>query len=493
MGSSLSRRLSFPVRFVLQKGLFPAVFLVSLLLRLINLGAQGLWFDETYTAYVAGQPFERMMQFLISDGVHPPLYYWFMAVWIRLFGASEWSLRLPSAICGALAVWMLYLLVRRMAGETEAIFSAILLGMSPFLLWYSQDARMYSMECLAAVTAVFCLWNFLHKPTIPNFIGLILSHAVLYEVHYFGVFLFMAEAMFLVFYRREYFRQWIPFLIAQTLAILPLILWGNILLQRENGSFGIGWVPKPEWTDPVLTLLNFFTANGGNWNLIAAAAGIALVLLFGSALRTYRFREAVSFGIFWLFIPILMAWTLSQQIPIYIDRYLILSLPAAVVLASIGAASIRGWKRYLLPILLWGTMLPGLWNLNLPADEFRKEGWRPASESIRKQFQTGDLILIRVYQVAVPLHYYGLMDLAWIPIETNNVVELPEINPSVRTYFVVYWLPSQSAHSFGTKNPDGYAELNPSVKEWMDQNLRLLWVENRYNGVVILVMEPVKQ
>jgi mannosyltransferase len=492
MGSSPVRRSSFPVRAILQKGLFPAILLASILLRLINLGKQGLWFDETYTAYVAQQPSARMIQFLISDGVHPPLYYGFMAVWIRLFGASAWSLRLPSAICGALAVWVLYLLVRRMAGESEAILSAVLLGASPFLLWYSQDARMYSMECLAAVTAVFFFWSYLHKPALPGLIGLILSHAVLYGLHYFGVFLLMTECVFLLFYWREYIRLWVPFLIAQTLAILPLIVWGSILLQRENGSFGIGWIPKTQWMDPILTLLNFFTASGGTWNLFAAAAGLALVCLFGLTLRSGRYKEAVGFGFFWLFFPILMAWILSQRIPIYIDRYLILSLPAAVVLASIGAASVHGSKRFILPILLLGSMLPGLWNLNLPANEFQKEGWRAAAESIRMQYQTGDVILIRVYQEAVPFHYYGLLDLAWVPIETNNVVELPGISPSVRRYFIVCWVPSQSAHSFGTANPDAYNETNPLVKEWMDHTLRLLWMENRYHGVVILVMEPVK-
>jgi mannosyltransferase len=492
MGLSPDRRPPFSIRAFAQKGLFPAVLLASFLLRLIHLGNQSLWFDETYTAFVARQPFDRMMQFLITDGVHPPLYYWWMAVWIRIFGASEWSLRLPSALGGALAVWMLYLLVRRMAGEPEALLSSVLLGASPFLLWYSQDARMYSLECLAAVAAVFSLWSYLHKPSAAGFLGLIFAHAFLYGLHYFGVFLFLAECMFLLLYWREYYRVWIPYLAAQAVAFLPLIVWGNILLHRENGSFGISWIPRTGWADPALTLLNFFTANGGTWNLVAAAAGILLIVLFGLALRSGRCREATAFGIFWLFLPIVMAWFLSQQIPIYIDRYLILSLPAAVVLASVGAVSVRGRKRWILPVLLLGTMLPGLWNLSLAADGFHKEDWRGAAESIRMQSETGDVILVRVYQEAVPLDYYGLLDLSWIPVETNFVVALPGLDPSAKEYFLVYWIPSQSAHSFGTQTPKTYTEIDPQVKEWLDRNFRILRVENDYHGVVILILEPVR-
>jgi mannosyltransferase len=490
MGAHPVLKSPYTIRTCARKGLFPAIFLAAFLLRLVNLGKQSLWFDETYTAFVARQPFERMMQFLVTDGVHPPLYYWGMAAWIRIFGTSEWSLRLPSAIAGGLAVWMLYLLVRRMGGEPEALLSAALLGASPFLLWYSQDARMYSLECLAAVAAAFSLWTYLHKPSAAGFLGLILAHVFLYGLHYFGVFLFMAECMFLILFWREYYRLWISYLIAQAAAFLPLILWGVTLLHRENGSFGISWIPKSGWTDPALTVINFFTANGGTWNLAAAAAGILLILLFGFALGRGRFHEGASFGLFWLVIPVLMAWFLSLQIPIYIDRYLILCLPAAVALASIGAFSIRGRKRWVAPVLLLATMLPGLWNLTRAADGFHKEDWRAAAESIRTQYGKGDVILVRVFQEAVPLDYYGLLDLPWSAIETNLVVTLPDVDPAAKEYFLVYWIPSQSAHSFGTKTPDSYAEIDPEVAEWLDCNFITLRVENYYHGIVILILEP---
>jgi mannosyltransferase len=478
------------IQSILSKGLFPAIILASAVLRLVNLGKQSLWFDETYTAYVARQAPERMIQFLVTDGVHPPLYYCFMAVWIRIFGDSEWILRLPSAVCGVLAVLILYLLVTRTAGKPEAVLAAALAGFSPFLTWYSQDARMYSMECAAAVLAAYGFWLFLEHSDWKCVLGLILSHAVLYGIHYFGFFLFLAEFLFLVLFWRRHLRRWIPFLAAQAVAFLPLIIWGYVLLHRINGTFGIGWIPKPVWADPFATMANFFSASGGVWNLQAITGLAAVAALLVLSLRVRHLKETVVFSVFWLFIPIVLAWIVSQTLPVYIDRYLILALPPAAILVAIGARSIRGGMRLALPGVLFLAMVPGIWNMNAPTEMYRKEDWRRASESIRDQFQPGDLLLLRVYQEAVPFGYYGLLDRDWRPLETNGALDLAEIGGDIRMCYLVYWFPAQSAHTFGTEVPETYAEGDPDVREWIEENLVPVREESAFNGVVVLIMEP---
>lgn len=491
MGSVPARKLPGSPRPELKRLLIPIILILSAAARIFRLDSQGLWFDETYTVFVAGQTPERMMQYLLTDGVHPPLYYGGMAVWIRLFGDSVWSLRLPSVLFGVLAVWVTSLLARRMAGEWEARFAAFLAACSPFLIWYSQDARMYSLECLAAVAAVYCFWNFLQRSNAASLLGLILSHAVLYGTHYFGVFVFIAEGLFLVLYWRKYLRRWLPFLAAQTFALIPLMYWVYLLLHRDNGSFGIGWIPKPGWTDPLLTLSNFMTASGGVWSFPAVASGVVMLVLLGAALYRARNPEAVGFAVFWIVIPVGMAWAVSQQLPVYIDRYLILSLPALVVLLSIGARSLSGWKTVAAAALLAAAMLPGLWNIFQEAEGYRKEGWKQAAESLQAQFAPGDLLLLRVYQEVVPLQYYGVLDRDWKVVETNGGVQLPLIDRAVGKCYFIYWWPSQSAHTFGTPIPGAIEEPNPLVRGWMDENLAASEMEIRFPGVVILRLKPV--
>jgi mannosyltransferase len=489
MGDARARNIPGPPRLQADRLIIPILLILSAAVRLLRLDAQGLWFDETYTVFVAGQTPERMMQYLITDGVHPPLYYGVMAAWIRLFGDSVWSLRLPSVGFGVLTVWVTGLLARRMAGEWEARLAAFLAAFSPFLIWYSQDARMYALECLVAVAAVYCFWNFLQKSNAASVTGLILSHAVLYGTHYFGAFIFIAEGLFLVLYWRKYIRRWLPFLAAQTIALAPLVYWVSLLLQRDNGSFGIGWIPRPGWTDPLLTVLNFLTAGGGGWSFTAVVSGAVMVFLLGAALYRARNPETVGFAVFWLVIPIGMAWAVSQQLPVYIDRYLILSLPALVLLLAFGTRALSGWRTAAVALLA-AAMLPGLWNTYTASEGYRKEGWKQAAESLKAQLAPGDLLLLRVFQEVVPLQYYGLLDRDWKVVETNGSVQLPVIDQAVGKCYFIYWWPSQSAHSFGTPIPAVIEEPNPLVQQWIEENLAASEMEIRFPGVVILRLEP---
>jgi uncharacterized membrane protein len=47
---------------------------------------------------------------VLRKNVHMPFYFYLMPYWLRLFGTSEWVLRLPSVIFGVLAVALIFLL-----------------------------------------------------------------------------------------------------------------------------------------------------------------------------------------------------------------------------------------------------------------------------------------------------------------------------------------------------------------------------------------------
>jgi 4-amino-4-deoxy-L-arabinose transferase-like glycosyltransferase len=61
----------------------------------------------------------------------PPAFLWVDALSARIFGYSTWSILLPSAVAGAAAVALLWLIVRRYFGLTAATISAIALALSP--------------------------------------------------------------------------------------------------------------------------------------------------------------------------------------------------------------------------------------------------------------------------------------------------------------------------------------------------------------------------
>lgn len=61
----------------------------------------------------------------------PPFAIWFMGLSARLFGFSSFSMLLPSALAGVATIWLVYALVKRIAGLKSAYVAAVFLMLTP--------------------------------------------------------------------------------------------------------------------------------------------------------------------------------------------------------------------------------------------------------------------------------------------------------------------------------------------------------------------------
>jgi 4-amino-4-deoxy-L-arabinose transferase-like glycosyltransferase len=118
-----------------------AIVLGGLALRLFRLGTQSLWFDEAQTLDVAGYPLAEIAR----RTYRPPLFHMFMHYWMRLAGDSEFWLRLPSALFGACVPPLAYAVAMRLYNRRTGLLAASLAAISPTLIWYAQELRMYSL------------------------------------------------------------------------------------------------------------------------------------------------------------------------------------------------------------------------------------------------------------------------------------------------------------------------------------------------------------
>ena len=116
--------------------------------------SRGLWVDEAISVRQAQLPLGTMLADVRDSDVHPPLHHSLLWVTVRVFGTSEFAARLPSLIAGVALVpvmaWTGRLLYDRRTGWVAAVLAAI----APFAVWYSQEARMYSLFMLLAAVAV---------------------------------------------------------------------------------------------------------------------------------------------------------------------------------------------------------------------------------------------------------------------------------------------------------------------------------------------------
>ena len=125
---------------------------VATVLRLAS--TRGLWVDEAISVRQAQMPFGDMMTDLRGSDVHPPLHHAVLWVTVRLFGTSELAVRLPSIIAGVALVPALLWTGRVVYDRRTGWLAAAMATIAPFAVWYSQEARMYTLFMLFATVAV---------------------------------------------------------------------------------------------------------------------------------------------------------------------------------------------------------------------------------------------------------------------------------------------------------------------------------------------------
>ena len=98
-----------------------------------------------------------MLDEIRATDVHPPLHHVVLWATVRGIGDGELAVRIPSLIVGALVVPMLFVLGRELYGRRTALIAAGLGAVSPLLVWYSQEARMYGILTLLSLVNVWAL------------------------------------------------------------------------------------------------------------------------------------------------------------------------------------------------------------------------------------------------------------------------------------------------------------------------------------------------
>lgn len=133
-------------------------------MRGFRLGSQSLWIDEVFTLSSSGvgAPFHPAD---LLDNIHGPLYSLVLHACSRLLGDSEAALRLPSMLFGVAMVPAMAMLAGAWIGARAVKPAAWLTALSPFLVWYSQEARNYMLLMLCVCMSSIALLRLREQPT----------------------------------------------------------------------------------------------------------------------------------------------------------------------------------------------------------------------------------------------------------------------------------------------------------------------------------------
>ena len=317
---------------------------------------QPLWYDEAFTAIVARLPFTQMMMALAGD-VHPPLWYLVEFVTVRVLGSSEIALRIPALLFGLAAVYLTYRLAQASGYEQRAsLLAAGLLAVMPAQVYYSQEARMYTLLELCVLLACVGMAERRWWAMGVGMVGALYTHNL-------AVFFIIPVGAIALWRERRY--PWAVLVTGGTviLAWIPQL----VLTLHQAQAIGTGyWIQDCGLGGYILPLHNRTLGTGSAEFLQQHAAIVAVGLAVLATWAAWRDGERGYILLTLTVAPALLLALVSELWrPVYLDRAFLTSLPPLTILVASALRRLRVWPvmdivaAMLILCLLWQSKNAG--------------------------------------------------------------------------------------------------------------------------------------
>jgi mannosyltransferase len=336
------------------------IVLLGTALRFYRLDREPLWFDEAYTLLSVQLPVHGILERLRGEG-NAPLYYLVMHFWTALFGDSEYSARLPSALLGSATIPLVYWVGTRMFSRPAALLAACCAAVSPLHIHYSQEARMYPLVPPLAVIVLYAVYRLVTAPGWKaNVVFALAGLAGLYTQYYFLFLLPLAGAAVWGRDRRQSmvcaisalalvavgFAPWIPSFLDQATNSSPD--WIGTFWNTRSIALAVPW--SLESLGPGASYPGWATFKFASSSVMGALSlALAALILGGAAVQLYRGatrgdgddgatdrRVALALTLGAVLLPLCLAFVVSLlRRPIYVvARYDLIAWGAYCLLAG---------------------------------------------------------------------------------------------------------------------------------------------------------------
>lgn len=298
------------------------------------------------------------------DG-HPGGIQVFLWYWVKLFGDSEASVRLPFVVAGVLSVLMVFKIGKFAFGSVSGLFASASLSFLQFPLLYSQIARPYGSGMLFSLLFIW-FWlkvvfeeNQEKKQLLINLTGFSISAALCMYNHYFSfLFALITGVSGLLFIPRQRLVKYILAAVFACILFLPHLYITLNHLKYKGVGF---WLAKP--TISFLKDHLFYVFDSSVYTLILIFS-VVLILFFirrrGYNHRTFRFQ--ILFTVLFL-MPILVGFIYSMlRAPVLQHSVLIFSFPCLLlVIFSFGGSELNRVRSAILWAFLGGGIIGTVW------------------------------------------------------------------------------------------------------------------------------------
>ena len=391
------------------------ILLLAFFLRIYKLDYNSLRTDECLTFFIASKESLSQLLTVVIGTKQQPLYYLLIYFWVKIFGTSEFSLRLPSVIFGIASVFVTYKLSRILFKNKEVgIISSCLAALSIMNINYSHDARPYTLALFLSLISIYFFMKVLERDSLQNMFFYLISSILLIYTHSQGAFTLLAQSIFAVsiwlFKKKNNTFNWRTCLFLQLMVLFLFLPWLLNLIKIISGNPDafLFWVPQVTISRALFTLTDYYSSSLG---VFCISLCLIIFSLFFAKDKMPLYLLLLIF-----LIPFLMLYFISiLWKPVYVDRYTFCAHTPYLILVASGIEEIR--KRIKIPLiivlislsfLLWFLCINNYYKTYYPF-LYKNLNWKDITKFINNNAKEDDLLIPDAYFIkSLIFKYYPI-------------------------------------------------------------------------------------
>ena len=379
---------------------FGIIVVINIGLKIIHLDFSSFWYDEIISVQSASLDFGHIKHVSEWDK-NPPFYYYCLSVWIKLFNDSEFCVRLLSVIFSSLSAGILFLFANKHFNKITAILVSLLYVASDIMFFYAHEARAYSLVVLLTLVSSHIFLNFKHKLTTSGVIALGLINFLLIYSHYIAGIVVFFQCVLMVFNFNKQQKKYFSLSVLLTIALIFLRFTKKqaLVIIGFNSSESPFWLKTSDFNALMDVLSKFLFSNILIFPmLLLMIIGVVFALKFKDAKTYFALLYSFLIGL----ASIITVCFFGKLTPIFLDRYLIFSIPFMFLMIAYSLSFI---KVKLVPIIaLIGFMV--FFILKIDYRTPKAMDYKSVVSFVKQIKNETDIIIVKTKDIKALFGYY---------------------------------------------------------------------------------------
>lgn len=419
------------------------LMIVFTILRLVELGSTNLWRDEAFTVLQAIKPIGETIKISLND-TNPPLHAILLNIWITVFGSTEFSVRLPSVLFSLIAFLYTFKLSQKLLTKNEQLIALVLLTVNTVSIFYSQEARAYSMLMAFITAGAYYTIDLCEEMKLSKALKFIFANTLAIYTHNLALFFLVIEGIYILYTvlqqvdlkkiisskNKTLLMPWLYTFATLGFLIMPWLFQFYKQSKQIEDSFWLNFDPANAIHGTIVDMVSGYRLfswrpiDPGIASLITLST---LLILIGTGYEIMVKRSAKASYFFWG--TLILFYILSFKRAFLYVRYMSFLIPIMIILMTQGISYFRdNFPKLRLVSLTVFALITTLslytYYLYINTDD-RREHFSEMTEYVATNSTRHDLVIHATSLTYFPYEYYEQRICA--PI--NNEASLLDDNP----------------------------------------------------------------